>query len=668
MRTGVPSLFLNWLTTGLLLLLFQMVAPCQNKIQVDSLEQVIQSNTPDTLKISAALNLSRILRMSDPERARGLLFFADSLAQVNRRPLEAVRVLSGLGILETMLGNYTEAIQYMERALQLARTEKLINGEAESLVNLGIVNRRIGNYPASQEYYLQAITIYDALNDQVGMATTYENLGIVTDLMKDYTAAMAYYERALAIQKSLGRTSSLASLYNNMAIVEANQNNNELAIEMLKEALAANKEHDNTSGVVANYLNLGNFLNKIGKHETALVCLDSVRILLGEGADMFSRANLAYNYAQTHRHLNNPRLALNYANESLLLSKEIQATKLLADAHLILSRIHEEGQDYSQSLFHHKAYASYQDSLFNETKNKEIANYQVQLDVFSKNKRIADQEIEMLRVNQLLLKERRLLILFGVIALLALLVVYLFVQKFIQSKRTRQKLEVQNTLIQQQKDKIESVNQQLEMRLLRAQLNPHFIFNALSSIQHLIAGNDKSSALNYLGKFSRLLRQVLDNASETTVVLAEEIKLLMAYIELEALRFNQDFEYEVQVSDDIDPESTELPVLLLQPLIENAILHGLLPSKNAKKLTISFSLTEGNLRCVVEDNGVGRNQVKPSDTAAQIKHKSHGIHITRQRLANRHESGSQTIRYEDLKNEQRQPAGTRVTVYIPSSY
>lgn len=642
--------------------------PAQVPVQVDSLERILNSAAHDTIKITASLSLSRLLRTSDATRTRALLVYADSLAQVNRRHIDGIRILSGMGILETMQGNYPEAIAYMERALQKARVEKHRVGEAENLTNLGIINRRIGNYAASQEYYLQSIKIYDALNDLEGMGSTYENLGVVTDLMKDYDGAMAYYEKSLAIEQSMGRKKNLTSLYNNMAIVEHNRGNNALAIQMLKEALEINKQYENSAGVIANYMNLANFLNDDLQHTTALLYLDSVNIILLNSHDVSARANLAYNYAESNLLLNNPVQALNFALESLQLSETLQSYKMLADAHGLLTRIYEQRQDYPLSLIHHKAYTSFRDSLFNETKNKEIANYQVQLEVFSKNKLISDQEIEMLRVNQLREKERRLLILFAIITALALLVVYLFVQKFIQSKRTRKKLEEQNALIQKQKTEIESVNQQLEMRLLRTQLNPHFIFNALSSIQHLITGNDKASSLNYLGKFSRLLRQVLDNSAETTVVLAEEIKLLKAYIELEALRFNHDFQYEIRVAENIDQENTELPVLLVQPLIENAILHGLLPSKKKKSLQVYFYAKQDQLICEVSDNGVGRKVKKDPSPLPPGLHTSHGLNITRQRIGNRLSEDTEAIHYQDITDEMGQPAGTRVVVQIPSNF
>jgi tetratricopeptide (TPR) repeat protein len=655
---------------ALLLLMLSVSGHTQNTAFIDSLEVVVSSAAHDTIKISAFIAMGRSSRNTDVHKARVSLSKADSLAVINNRPLDRMRIASGRGILEAMQGNYPEAFRWMENALQTAYGQNYPAGEAENLVNLGILNRRIGNYPASQEYYLKALAINDSLGDLAGISATFQNLGVVTDLMKDHQMAMEYYKKALEIEKSFENSSSMANIYNNMAIIEHQNLNYPLAIQLLKEALAINKRKEDWIGATANYLNLGNFHNKDGQPQVALLFLDSANILLAGSTSGFSRATLAFNYAETHLTLNNLPKALENARESLQVAEQLKGFRQLADAHFILSKTYEKMLDFPEALIHYKSFTSFQDSLFNETKNREIANYQVQLDVFSKNKKIEEQSATMQYMNQAMIKERRLLLLVGVIAALSLLVVYLLVQKFIQSRRTGQKLIKQNQLIQKQKEEIESVNRQLEMRLLRTQLNPHFIFNALSSIQHLITGNEKSSALNYMGKFSRLLRQVLDNSAETTVTLSEEIKLLKAYIELEALRFNHDFSYEISLSEDIDPESIELPVLLVQPLIENSIIHGLLPSKKEKKLMVFFKLENENLVCEIQDNGVGRQFAEKNKCQKQELQKSHGLNITRQRITSRQADMEhmETITYTDLVSPKGEIAGTRVIVQIPSTF
>ncbi len=308
------------------------------------------------------------------------------------------------------------------------------------------------------------------------------------------------------------------------------------------------------------------------------------------------------------------------------------------------------------------------DSLFDVTKNREVSNYETQLDVISKNQLIAAQQLEMYTMNQEMLREKRLRWLFFIIAVLSVTVVCLLVHKFLKTTRMRIKLEALNGIITIQKQQIEQKNKMLEQKLLRSQINPHFVFNALSAIQNLIISSEKAEALGYLSRFSRLLRQILDNSSETNILLAEEINMLKAYIELEALRFGNSFSFSIKVDPGLDPHNYEVPILLVQPVIENAIIHGLMPLKKDRYLKLEFNHDEEEIICIVEDNGIGRKESSRLKSRNAITHKSHGLNITTQRInniANKHSSNG-ALSYIDLFDAEGNPAGTRVSVRIPA--
>ena len=146
-----------------------------------------------------------------------------------------------------------------------------------------------------------------------------------------------------------------------------------------------------------------------------------------------------------------------------------------------------------------------------------------------------------------------------------------------------------------------------QISALRAQMNPHFIFNSLSSIQHLITTGNKESAIKYLSKFSLLMRNLLESSIEAKIVLSEEISLLKKYLQLEALRFNNSFQFKISVADNLDAEAIEVPALLVQPFVENAILHGLLNKPGDDKLLeVRFKKQDEFVICEIEDNGIGR--------------------------------------------------------------
>lgn len=202
-------------------------------------------------------------------------------------------------------------------------------------------------------------------------------------------------------------------------------------------------------------------------------------------------------------------------------------------------------------------------------------------------------------------------------------------------------------------------------KALRAQINPHFVFNALASIQHLVTKNERTTTLKYLSKFSRLMRNILESSIETHVVLSEEIKMLEDYLELESLRFSKKFTYDIFIAPEINPDLVEIPFMLLQPFTENAIIHGLLPKKEANRMVfIRFEKLEDQIICEIEDNGVGRAFSSHNATIRNPDKKSRGLEVTRQRIENMGYS-TKPIQIIDKMDASGLPSGTKVVINIP---
>ena len=174
---------------------------------------------------------------------------------------------------------------------------------------------------------------------------------------------------------------------------------------------------------------------------------------------------------------------------------------------------------------------------------------------------------------------------------------------------------------------------EVEMSSLRAQMNPHFMFNSLNSINNFILKNDPDNASDYLTKFSRLMRLILDNSRSEWVLLENELKALQLYIELEAVRFDNAFNYSLEVTQDVDPETVMVPPLIIQPYVENAIWHGLLHRKEpGGRIDIKLWKNNGTFYIEIEDNGVGRDEAKRLKSKTATKQKSHGMKITAERI------------------------------------
>jgi len=217
---------------------------------------------------------------------------------------------------------------------------------------------------------------------------------------------------------------------------------------------------------------------------------------------------------------------------------------------------------------------------------------------------------------------------------------------------------------------------QVEMSALRAQMNPHFVFNCLNSINRFILVNEPEAASEYLTKFSRLIRLILDNSRSETVPLDKELDALRLYIEMEAMRFEGRFTYQINIDPTLQPEHLEIPPLLLQPYVENAIWHGLMHRKERGMLWVDISPFEndqikpspniGCLKITIEDNGVGRARAQALKSKSAQEYKSQGMQLTGERIEMLQAlyGVSAKVYIADLLSPEGEPAGTRVTIYI----
>ncbi|MFN4082345.1 MAG: sensor histidine kinase [Bacteroidia bacterium] len=198
-----------------------------------------------------------------------------------------------------------------------------------------------------------------------------------------------------------------------------------------------------------------------------------------------------------------------------------------------------------------------------------------------------------------------------------------------------------------------------DLRAIRSQMNPHFIFNSLNSINRYILKNETEKASDYLGRFAKLMRLVLDNSNHERIPLASELETMQLYVELEQLRFENSFSYELNVDDTINQNLVLVQPLIFQPCIENAIWHGLMHKKEGdKKLSFEITQNNGNLICEITDNGVGRHYKQTGEQLGRKKRKSYGINLVKDRL--KLMDYNSELKFIDLVDNNEKPAGTKV--------
>ena len=209
-----------------------------------------------------------------------------------------------------------------------------------------------------------------------------------------------------------------------------------------------------------------------------------------------------------------------------------------------------------------------------------------------------------------------------------------------------------------------------ELTALKAQMNPHFLFNCLNSINWYIVKNRPLEASRYLTKFSRLIRLILDNSKHPKIPLSTEIETLRLYIEMEAIRFEEKFEYEIRVDDALDTDEVKIAPMILQPFVENAIWHGLMPLGGSRpgRLRVEIAQRNDHLHCAIEDNGIGREAAQKLHSSAVGSRQSRGMRITTERIAILNQQGSgggDFVQIIDLQDENGAAAGTRVELRLP---
>ncbi|PQJ12079.1 hypothetical protein CJD36_009835 [Flavipsychrobacter stenotrophus] len=384
---------------------------------------------------------------------------------------------------------------------------------------------------------------------------------------------------------------------------------------------------------------------------------------------------------------NNPGEAVRYYEKGLAEAKETHNPSVQQTALKGLSDAYDQKKDVKNALFYFKQYTAIKDSLLQVQTEKQISELQARYELAKQQGEIETLTIdgekkgdEIQKSNVFIRKQQQYLLLIGISLVLAIVLAITLFRQYRTKKKVNEQLLVQNNKIEEQKHNLEenlAYTHQLQEALkedldrymqmaLRKQMNPHFIFNSLNSIQSFILQNDKLSANIYLSKFAGLMRKVLENSQHEYVTVEEEIEVLKLYVELEQQRFDDSFTCIWKLPEDEETMDSRIPPLILQPYVENAIWHGLLHKSADRALTIEVRKEQELLVCIIADNGIGRAAAAEFRKHRE-KGKSLGTRITQKRIdiLNSLNNSDIGVTYTDLSNDDGTPCGTSVAVSIP---
>ncbi len=636
--------------------------------ELDSLRENLELfSSEDSTRAQLLLDYAIKMRRHNPNSSEEWYHAAIDLASKLKVVSVNNKALNGLAIAHGMQGEYSQSIESFTNALEFATAIGNIELIGDANNGLGIVYKRLGDYPQSLVYYSEALKHYDSINAKSGKASTLENIGILYDLMHEPEKSMDYYQRTIQVYKEMDRPFSILATKANIAVLYIAQKRYDEALQIFIDNIRSYDSLGRIAEGIAPRINAGFVLIRMKRFAEADKILKNAYESAVETEMQQEQADILNNLFEIAIETGNPKQALSFALQYDKIAQTLGAKKYLSTSYEIQSQAYEKNGDFRNALAAFKNHKAWSDSVFSEDKERAFNAQEVKVEVLEKNKQLAEQNLRMEYLQERVAQETRLKWMMAVISVLLLALGILFYQKFSERKKVSEVLAAKNDKISRQKAEIEEMNYQLENRMLRAQINPHFIFNSLSSIQHFITANEKPSALKYLSKFSHLLRQVLESSITGNVLMKAELELLRMYLELEALRFDNGFNFRIHVDEELDVEMIEIPTMILQPLVENAVLHGLIPKKENRELTVSFKHHEKTLQIDVEDNGIGRIASTELRKNSTRQSPSRGLSVTEQRLKSLQEKhGWQSqIYYTDLTNKDGTSAGTRVTIILP---
>lgn len=419
----------------------------------------------------------------------------------------------------------------------------------------------------------------------------------------------------------------------------------------------------------------GHLYAAMGQYEKALAYFMHGYTVSRKTSYEIGHAMHANGLASAYLNLKDFPKAIYYANEAIKVSKKMHILLEEKNAIGTLSNVYAATKNYTKAYHYNQMFKSLNDSLVPEEYKRKLSLLQVrdelemqkkEAQLLSNQNQISQQQI---KIQESSLKRRSLLLYIFIAALVVTVLLVILINRNIKLKRRKVQLQqlMDQVNAQQKVTELEKEKTHLEMQALRAQMNPHFIFNCLSSINRFILINKIDEASEYLTKFSRLIRMALHNSEKSLITLESELEALRLYLDLERLRFKNAFNYSITFINTIDINAVYIPPMLIQPFAENAIWHGLMHKKGIGCLEIQLCAEDKTLTCAIIDNGVGRNMAAAVNSRSVEKNKSMGVDITTGRLAllNRSTKEAAVFNIEDLVDEDGNGCGTKVVLKMP---
>lgn len=567
------------------------------------------------------------------------------------------RCYQTLGIINSAMEQYDLAEQYYKKALILFESENLPALSSETLGLLAESKEMEGDYDDAVEIAEEAEE--EMRQNKMQAPSKVRKLKARSYSKKgDFDKAAELYEEILLEEKQSVQKNEAAKTAVELADVYVQQKQFDKASQNIAEAEDIARKNYDTLTLINTLKNKGELLRAQGRLNEEMATRQeqlSLNVSIKDSAEI---SESQYWIADLMMEQNNTDEAIKTLESSIRLSESSRNTEIKSKALKKLSQAYISRGDPQKAYEIYKKYAASIDEIYQKReeklinyikKTKELNRKIQRIDVLEQDLVLAEQTVELLNLNKKINTEKlsiqKKISISLSAALLILAIAAFFVYKSLIAKR--------------------EANQLLALKSLRSQMNPHFIFNALNSVNNFIAQSDERSANKYLSDFSKLMRTVMENSKHDFIQLSQEIEIISLYMKLEHSRFPEKFTYELSIDPNIDYDNYFIPPMLIQPYIENAVWHGLRYKTEKGKLQVKITDHETYLEVIITDNGIGRAKSEEIKTANQKKNTSTGLKNIENRLKIINQIHRLAIKVNISDLNPSNGEGTRVIIQIP---
>ena len=684
------------------------------RAKIDSLQKILLT-AKDTAKVNCLNRLSPEYYLFNTDTAWNCASEAYNLAvKINFTKGVAEGLLNLAQIIQER-GNVSGAEKYFRQAPELYQKIHEVSEYNKAIRKLGNNLMLQLRFEEARNIFEKVLSYYKTVSDPEGLADSYRVIGKSYDDQGYFEKAADYFRKDMDISRTLTETGSRRSLFmwGNYYLASLYKDAGDKQTAIIYYRLSAHRALENKlpdyynswmgdiNVLLENY-DSARYYYKMAYHLISARLVDPVirknflndpSIHIGETFIKQKQYDSAltwlkgpleycfppnpftlpvlYDLAITYQGQKNISEALHYTKQLLEVASAAGARQDICKGFELIWQLYHEMGKKDSAYKYHLFFTSLKDTLANDEQLRNMAVAEMK-----NENQLQESKITLLNKEKKIQRQQKQLLFISLIGLVIISIAFYRNNLLKQRNETNKRKQIESALSLQQleaertKAGLQQKATELEMQALRAQMNPHFIFNSLNSINRFILQNNKAQASEYLTKFSRLVRLILQNSQASLITLESELESLQLYLELEAVRFDHHFEFKIIVENDLDVSALKIPPLIIQPYAENAIWHGLMHKEEKGHLEIELFQEEDFLCCRITDDGIGRNKAAELKSKTASTHKSMGMQITALRIEmlQKKKHLDTYIKVTDLILPDGTEGGTEVLLKIPVCY